>query len=105
MGFKDFKDWNPVDTGGLHRHRRDPDLDEPIGKPVEVTRKTLKGLNRLGREFRRYCDHMKRRAHIDTRRSGVKDMKLGLPATAFGLASTGHGCLLFEMRGWEAGER
>ena len=62
---------NPVNPRRFHRHRRDAEVDEPIGHLMQIVRKTLIGADRLGREVRRHGHDMKTRANVNPRGIGV----------------------------------
>ena len=69
-GFQDLEQRNPVDAGGLHRHRFDSAGLEPVRQPMEIFRECGEGSHRFGVSVRRHGNEDFRCAYVHSRRIG-----------------------------------
>jgi hypothetical protein len=65
VGFKDFKDRDPVDTGGFHCDRGDPYVTQPSGEPVEIGGEALELPHGKWITFGRHGNDVERGPNID----------------------------------------
>ncbi len=73
---QEFKQRDPVHTGGLHRHRVHATGRKPIGQRVQVRREAWEFTHRLVVPIRRHGHEMERTADIDACGVGVGDRQV-----------------------------
>lgn len=73
LRFQNLEDRQPVDAGGLHRHRRHLDLLEPAGQRVKICRETSKGAHGFRCAFGIHCNDVELCADINARCAGIDD--------------------------------
>jgi hypothetical protein len=75
---QDLKNGYPIDPRGLHYHRLDPALREPVGQGLQVFGERPEAAHRLFRPVGRHGDEQLGRADVDAGAVGLDDYWLAL---------------------------